>query len=558
MPFRSLAYVLFLWPLSFFAQNGNVTDRFGPGIAETSAYPWMNLAFNQLQFYDRSVLQGLERAWGNTDKERFSIVYLGDSHLQTGTYPEQLAKNLQAKMGAGGYGLIFPNAVIPTYSPWGCVTSETGRWKSERALTTKPDYPLGLRGMTGHTTDPNATFKLNFRYDIPEHYTKLRIFCKRNSKSFDLEIRAGGESVLVQIDGADSLPYVEADIPPLGEDNILEVRMAQSTSKQNFFELYGLSLESSDTAGVVVHNAGVGAARYRSVLFEELFVEQLQHFEADLVVVEFGTNDYLYYDKIRDDLEAQIRKVIGKIRAGAPEATIVLGTPHDLYYKGRNCRAAIPFSELLHKIARTEGCAVYDWFWISGGPRSLRKWREERIVQRDMVHLSIKGSRFKGDVFFDALQNTMAWLDQEVDDERSTALIFEMPKVENKPVAERAPSSRSTASTSSAKRHRVRKGESPYSIAKKYGIRLSDLMRWNNLKEGQNIYVGDYLVLTPSSNKPKAATAKKARYSWHTIQKGESLWKIAQRYGVGVEDIKTWNNLKNDAIQAGQRLKIYR
>lgn len=46
--------------------------------------------------------------------------------------------------------------------------------------------------------------------------------------------------------------------------------------------------------------------------------------------------------------------------------------------------------------------------------------------------------------------------------------------------------------------------------------------------------------------------------TYHKIRSGETLSVIARKYGVSVKEIKRWNNLKNDRISAGKRLKIYR
>ena len=47
-----------------------------------------------------------------------------------------------------------------------------------------------------------------------------------------------------------------------------------------------------------------------------------------------------------------------------------------------------------------------------------------------------------------------------------------------------------------------------------------------------------------------------AASSMHTVQKGETLYKIAKSYNVSVSDLKSWNNLKTDNIQLKQKLKI--
>ena len=53
-------------------------------------------------------------------------------------------------------------------------------------------------------------------------------------------------------------------------------------------------------------------------------------------------------------------------------------------------------------------------------------------------------------------------------------------------------------------------------------------------------------------------TGEDARYYIHTVKKGETLHKIALHYGVKVEEIMEWNNIADrNLIFAGQDLKIY-
>ena len=58
-----------------------------------------------------------------------------------------------------------------------------------------------------------------------------------------------------------------------------------------------------------------------------------------------------------------------------------------------------------------------------------------------------------------------------------------------------------------------------------------------------------------TSNKNK--TGNKAKCITYTVKSGDTLSKIARLYHVTVDDIKKWNNLKNDLIRVNQQLKIY-
>lgn len=55
----------------------------------------------------------------------------------------------------------------------------------------------------------------------------------------------------------------------------------------------------------------------------------------------------------------------------------------------------------------------------------------------------------------------------------------------------------------------------------------------------------------------KTQKDKKGKYVTYTVKSGDTLSKIAKQYHVSVQDIKKWNNLKNDLIRINQKLKIY-
>ena len=108
--------------------------------------------------------------------------------------------------------------------------------------------------------------------------------------------------------------------------------------------------------------------------------------------------------------------------------------------------------------------------------------------------------------------------------------------------------------------YRVKAGDSLWKIAKKYGVSVKDL-RGANPKlraSGYIIKPGDKLCI-PVKKKAvvnKKAVKKKKRYITYTVKKGDSLWKIARKFGVSQEDIKRANRLRNNKLIVGQKLKI--
>lgn len=113
--------------------------------------------------------------------------------------------------------------------------------------------------------------------------------------------------------------------------------------------------------------------------------------------------------------------------------------------------------------------------------------------------------------------------------------------------------------------HIVGKGEFLGTIARKYNTTINSILEWNslsdtNIKQGDKLIVGKEVTGAESKNKSKqdyATVVKKAQEKLYQVQKGDSLFKISQKFpGVTVSDIKKWNNITGEGIHPGMKLKI--
>ncbi|MES2240768.1 MAG: LysM peptidoglycan-binding domain-containing protein [Bacteroidota bacterium] len=110
----------------------------------------------------------------------------------------------------------------------------------------------------------------------------------------------------------------------------------------------------------------------------------------------------------------------------------------------------------------------------------------------------------------------------------------------------------------------VQKGDNLGNIAKKFGSEISDLKEWNHLSDN-NIALGKTLIVAKNeiainTSRATAASFKKnnnALQHDYLVKKGDSLFSIAKKYsGVTVSDIKKWNEINNEEIKPGMKLKI--
>lgn len=112
------------------------------------------------------------------------------------------------------------------------------------------------------------------------------------------------------------------------------------------------------------------------------------------------------------------------------------------------------------------------------------------------------------------------------------------------------------AAPQSTKTHTVVAGEGLFSISKKYGVTVDNIVTWNNLSSSA-INVGQTLIVSaPVANKPASRLPTSAKETTHTVAAGEGLYSISKTYGVTVEEIKQWNNMTSNAIDVGQVLVV--
>ena len=107
------------------------------------------------------------------------------------------------------------------------------------------------------------------------------------------------------------------------------------------------------------------------------------------------------------------------------------------------------------------------------------------------------------------------------------------------------PSSSNTSET-----YTVKAGDSLWKIANQFGLTVVELKNLNGLNSN-NLSIGQVLKVSNSND-----SSNNNSDNTYTVKSGDSLWKIANQYGVTVNELKGLNNLTNDSLSIGQVLKI--
>ncbi|MDC0358650.1 LysM peptidoglycan-binding domain-containing protein [Oligoflexia bacterium] len=119
-----------------------------------------------------------------------------------------------------------------------------------------------------------------------------------------------------------------------------------------------------------------------------------------------------------------------------------------------------------------------------------------------------------------------------------------------KPVSPQ-PVKRSTSASS----HKVRRGDTLISIAKKYGTSVTALRSANRLSSSK-IKIGQTLQLSAATRPKAKSTAPVLLNEKYKVRRGESLWSISKRFGVSVQKLKDKNNMRGSRLRVGQTLVI--
>lgn len=100
----------------------------------------------------------------------------------------------------------------------------------------------------------------------------------------------------------------------------------------------------------------------------------------------------------------------------------------------------------------------------------------------------------------------------------------------------------------------VKKGDTLWSIARAYGLTVDKLKSLNNLTSN-NLTIGDSLIVKDSSeNSDNSSSVDNNKY--YIVKKGDSLYSIARRNNMTVDELKSLNNLTSNILSIGQKLII--
>ncbi len=379
------------------------------------------------------------------------------------------------------------------------------------------------------------------------------------------------------------------------------IRFQKLNEKQRQIEIYGVNIytvadlgndstmAAAQPSGLLYHSVGMGGARFESLLYESLLPQQLQYLNPQLVILDFGTNDVAPLATYPEKLREQIEMAIDIIQHALPNSLVLLVTPMDMEYRGKKVVHTYPLAEEIKEIAQQKGCLLWNYYWITGAKGSLTRWQADKKVSSDGIHMTEPGYWLKGNLFATSMLELMSsvntgnlpmqrWLNEDSVWLVWNGILSEKQKRKSKPVITPSlleksavlPQSRDVSPAKAITKSDPTKTTSGTGAPQKSGIVSSTPQKnvpvksqpVNNKPITTSPFINPQVAIANPRNNSSMGSIepnktkvveKKMR---HTVKPGEDIFDIAFEFGVTVAQIRKWNGLNSNNLQAGKVIVI--
>lgn len=381
----------------------------GPVIKETPDFSFAHFERNQLQYPGDNV--AMERFFDKLDSLLFtgqghiSIMHIGGSHVQAGVFSQQMRDNLlNLEPGiTAGRGLIFP--FMKTNTPASYSVSRTGEWDYCRNAVPF-DTRMGLAGASVTTSDPEASFSIVTREKVPSDITPVFDFnyVKILGYGTMIPVVHFNNDTLVGVINEEEGSFT-FELPDYTDSLYVDFNKAEGT-----FTVTGIYLDNG-MPGITYHGIGINGAKVCSYLNCLDLERDLRLVKPDLVIFGIGINDASGDTFTPEKFITDYDSLVSIIQCVNPDCALLFITNNDSYKKvsRRKYEAnsnGVLVQQAFNILAKKHNGAVWDFFDIMGGLKSMKNWQDAGYAQKDKVHFTNSGYALIGDLLYNALMDS--------------------------------------------------------------------------------------------------------------------------------------------------------
>jgi lysophospholipase L1-like esterase len=332
------------------------------------------------------------------------VLHYGDSPTTADLITADVRVLLQKEFGDAGTGFVLIARPWAWYHRRG-VEMSASNWKIDIGGNSPLKDGLNGLGAVSFRGGPGAVANWTLK-DATHRTAEVYYLAEPEGGEFSLE--ADDQMLGTSSAKADEAApgFAQFDIPE-GASH-LTLRVTEGSVR-----LFGVDFRRSDP-GVVYTSAGVNGANITLLsraLNETHWARELQHYNPDLVVINYGTNESGFPQFVDTTWGREMRLAVRRLHAALPNASILLMSPMDRGERNESGEidtlASIPrLVNTEAKIALDMNVAFFNTFEAMGGEGTMARWyaAEPRLVGADYIHPMPAGAKIVGELLFSALR----------------------------------------------------------------------------------------------------------------------------------------------------------
>jgi len=322
------------------------------------------------------------------------VLHFGDSHVAADEWTGDIRERLQQIFGDGGSGYSLAGRPWNSYRRMDVKSGSTRGWHSDGLVGRTGDGIYGLGGVSMSANSPRQSV-----YLVAEGQ-QFELYYLQQPGGGAIQIYDNGlpvERISTAGERAPRYFHYEGESGPH--------RLEAETLDRAPVRLFGWVAEKS--TGVTYEALGINGAQASMILNwnEEVLKSNIERRNSALIVLSYGTNEAGRNDWTLESYRDMFSRLIDRLRAAAPAATILISGPPDRSIRVRakgwvtldNMDMII---EAERQAALAHDCAFWDQRAKMGGKGSMREWVLAGMAQNDHVHLTAPGYRMIGDAVF--------------------------------------------------------------------------------------------------------------------------------------------------------------
>lgn len=328
----------------------------------------------------------------------FTIVHIGDSHIQADGNTGTTRKLFQQEYGDAGRGLVIPFKLAGTNEPRDYAITSPARFRKAVLLRRPWAVDMGFTGIALHPESDNFSFNVSSQSPCG-YFTVLgkgdfnvtSVTSGEENIPFQTEKTKNGVQVSLQKD------CKEFTVSLTGDDA----------------DIYGFDLRN-DNNGVIYHAIGNNGATFASYNGIPDFGESIAALSPDLVIISLGTNE-AFGNINATGFTNNIASLVKKIRQASPGVKILLVTPSECQKSVSNGRSrsyqinrnVAEIRNLIMAYGRKNHIPVYDFYTVAGGEGASNHWLDEKLLSSDRIHRTWAGYQLDGILTHQALRDAL-------------------------------------------------------------------------------------------------------------------------------------------------------